>query len=77
MLVCPFELIPDSLKVLTDTIKFLSVLAKKSIMIKWAGADTPHLFHLWESPVSDFVAVEWFRYCINEECIFLCQSGTF
>lgn len=52
---------PNPLKVHKEIIKFLLVLARKGVMVKWIGADSPSV-QLWLIPV---VILERLRYYIN------------
>ena len=65
-LVCLLGSIPDSLKVHKEVIQFLLMLARKAIMTKWVGEESPSI-QLWKSLISDAATLEKLRYCIKEK----------
>lgn len=63
-LLCLLGLIPDSLKVHSEIVQFLLMLARKAVMTKWVGADPPSI-QLWKSLISEVFILERLRYCID------------
>ena len=65
-LVCLLGNIPESVKVHKDVVQFLLMLARKAIMIKWVGDESPSI-QLWRSLISEAAILEKMRYRINEK----------
>ena len=63
-LLCLLGNIPNSLRAQNGMIQFLLMLARKTIMTKWVGDESPSLI-LWKSLISDVITLENLRYCIT------------